>query len=507
MNPAEWLLRTARLSPDRPALFSGETVVASYGAFAERAGALAARLAEAGVAPGDRVAVFARNCPEYLIALYGIWHLGAVAVPINAKLHPREAAWIIGDSDAHVCFISADMAGEMASALEGAPCALWPLGDLPQTGAAARPYPTLPSDEIWLFYTSGTTGRPKGVMLTALNLTLMTLGYLADVDEVSAEDAILYAAPMSHGAGLYNFVHVMRGARHVVPLSGGFEAEEVLDLGESVGNISMFAAPTMVRRLVDAARGRAAFEGIKTVIYGGGPMYLADIVEAVEVMGPRFVQIYGQGECPMAITSLSRAEVADRASPNWKARLGSVGRAQSGVRLRIARADGSEAAVGEIGEVLVQGAPVMAGYWTGHSNGAESTAKAIREGWLWTGDMGALDADGYLTLHDRSKDVIISGGSNIYPREVEEVLLTHPAVHEVSVIGRPDAEWGEDVVAFICLRAGADVTEAELDALCLANIARFKRPKGYYFVPDLPKNNYGKVLKGALREQLREMTK
>lgn len=395
----------------------------------------------------------------------------------------------------------------MASALEGTPCALWPLGDLPQTGAAARPYPTLPSDEIWLFYTSGTTGRPKGVMLTALNLTLMTLGYLADVDEVSPEDAILYAAPMSHGAGLYNFVHVMRGARHVVPLSGGFEAEEVLDLGESVGNISMFAAPTMVRRLVDAARGRATFDGIKTVIYGGGPMYLADIVEAVEVMGPRFVQIYGQGECPMAITSLSRAEVADRASANWKARLGSVGRAQSGVRLRIARADGSEAAVGEIGEVLVQGAPVMAGYWTGHSNGAESTAKAIRDGWLWTGDMGALDADGYLTLHDRSKDVIISGGSNIYPREVEEVLLTHPAVHEVSVVGRPDAEWGEDVVAFICLRDGADVTEAELDALCLANIARFKRPKCYYFVPDLPKNNYGKVLKGALREQLKEMIK
>ena len=502
MNPAEWLWRTARLSPDRPALLSGETVVASYGTFAERAGALAARLAGAGVAPGDRVAVFAKNCPDYLIALYGIWYLGAVAVPINAKLHPREAAWIIGDSAAQVCFVSGDVAPDLAEALEGAPCALWPLGDLPETGAAAAPYPIQPSDEIWLFYTSGTTGRPKGVMLTALNLTIMSLGYLADVDEVSPQDAILYAAPMSHGAGLYNFVHVMRGARHVVPLSGGFEADEVLDLGESVGNISMFAAPTMVRRLVDAARGRVGFDGIKTVIYGGGPMYLADIVEAVEVMGPRFVQIYGQGECPMAITSLSRAEVADRTSPNWKARLGSVGRAQSGVRLRIARADGSKAGAGEIGEVLVQGAPVM----TGYSNGAETTAKAIRDGWLWTGDMGALDADGYLTLHDRSKDVIISGGSNIYPREVEEVLLTHQGVHEVSVVGRPNADWGEDVVAFVTLREGANVTEAELEALCLANIARFKRPKSYYFVPDLPKNNYGKVLKGALRDRLAGMT-
>jgi len=176
------------------------------------------------------------------------------------------------------------------------------------------------------------------------------------------------------------------------------------------------------------------------------------------------------------------------------------------VRLRILRADGTEAATGEVGEVAVQGALVMAGYWTGHSNGAESTAKAIRDGWLMTGDMGALDADGYLTLHDRSKDVIISGGTNIYPREVEEVLLTHPDVHEVSVVGRPDPEWGEDVVAFVVFRPGAAVPEAELDALCLANIARFKRPKSYYVVPELPKNNYGKVLKNALRDQLKEMT-
>ena len=506
MNPAEWLQRTATVFPDRPALLLGEAIIASYGDFADRVARLAHWLRGEGVASGDCVAIFATNCPEYLVALYGIWHVGAVAVPINAKLHPREAAWIIGDADARLCFVSGDHADDLAEVLQADYCKLQLVTDLPTLPAPEKsaPHPTQPQDITWLFYTSGTTGRPKGVMLTALNLTLMTLGYLADVDDVGPDDAILYAAPMSHGAGLYNFVHVLRGARHVVPASGGFDAAEVLDLGERVGGISMFAAPTMVRRLVDAARDRASFDGIKTVVYGGGPMYLADIIEAVELMGPRFVQIYGQGECPMAITALSRAEVADRASPNWKARLGSVGRQQSGVRLRIARPDGSDAPAGEIGEVLVQGAPVMAGYWTGYEQGCESTAKAIRDGWLWTGDMGVLDADGYLTLHDRSKDVIISGGSNIYPREVEEVLLTHPAVHEVSVIGRPNAEWGEEVVAFVVRKPGATVSEAELDTLCLQAIARFKRPKSYCFVPDLPKNNYGKVLKGALRDQLRE---
>jgi acyl-CoA synthetase (AMP-forming)/AMP-acid ligase II len=505
MNPAEWLHRTARACPDRPALFTGQALVANYRDFARQAAALAGWLGTEGVAPGDRVAIFATNCVEYLIALYGIWHAGAVAVPINAKLHPREAAWIIGDAEAQMCLVSPGLMADLSAAVGDARCRFRDITNL-ACGCelpAGAPFPTRADDVIWLFYTSGTTGRPKGVMLTALNLTLMTLGYLADVDDVSSDDAILYAAPMSHGAGLYNFVHVLRAARHVVPDSCGFDAQEVLALSAGVGQISMFAAPTMVRRLVDAARDHGGFDGIKTVVYGGGPMYLADIIDAVDVMGPRFVQIYGQGECPMAIASLTRAEIVDRTSANWKARLGSVGRAQSGVRLRIARPDGTELPVGEIGEVLVQGATVMAGYWTGYSNGTDSPAKAIRDGWLWTGNMGAMDVDGYLTLHDRSKDVIISGGSNIYPREVEEVLLTHPGVHEVSVIGRPDVEWGEAVVAFVVPRPGQMVTEAELDALCLATIARFKRPKSYFFVPELPRNNYGKVLKGTLRDQFR----
>lgn len=511
MNPAEWLLRTAQMIPHHLALVQGETVVADYAEFAERAGRFASALLRDGVEPGERVAIFAKNCTAYLEALYGIWQAGAVVVPINAKLHGREAAWIIADSGAHYCCVTADLLPDVQAhvpdnlnliQLDGPEGASWLA--LHEALEPLAPYPTRPDDLIWLFYTSGTTGKPKGVMLTAGNLTLMTLSYVSDVDRVDPSDAILYAAPMSHGAGLYNFVHVIHGARHVVPDSGGFDAGEVLDLAARLRNVSMFAAPTMVRRLVDAARTRDnPGDGIKTIVYGGGPMYLADIIEAVDVMGPRFVQIYGQGECPMAITSLRREMVADRDHPDWRRRLVSVGTAQSTIRIRIEKSDGSTASPCETGEILVQGALVMAGYW----NNPQATAQAIRDGWLWTGDMGALDAQGYLTLYDRSKDVIISGGTNIYPREVEEALLLHPDVEEVSVIGHPDPEWGEEVVAVLVVRSGAQVTAKAMDDHCLSQIARFKRPKRYVFAAELPKNNYGKVVKTILREHLLKDTR
>jgi long-chain acyl-CoA synthetase len=325
----------------------------------------------------------------------------------------------------------------------------------------------------------------------------MSLCYLADVDEVDPADAVLYAAPISHGAGLYNFIHVRKGCRHVVPLSGGFDADEVLTLARQTGPVSMFAAPTMVQRLVLAARVRGETgEGIKTIVYGGGPMYLEDIKAAMAVMGQRFVQIYGQGESPMTITALSRAHHADTAQPRHLARLASVGIAQSAVSVRVTAADGRLCAAGEVGEVEVRGPPVMLGYW----NNPKATAETLVDGWLRTGDVGHLDEDGFLTLSDRSKDVIISGGTNIYPREVEEVLLAHPSVREVSVIGVPDPEWGENVVAYVVCAAGESLDSAALDAHCLAHIARFKRPKRYVQLAELPKNNYGKVLKTALRE-------
>jgi len=364
---------------------------------------------------------------------------------------------------------------------------------------AAAPLARETDDLAWLFYTSGTTGRPKGVMLSHGNLMAMSLCYFADVDQVTPQDAILYAAPISHGAGLYNFPHVRMGARHVVPESGGFDADEVLALGKQLQNVAMFAAPTMVRRLVDAAKKHGENgDGLRTIVYGGGPMYLADIRDAIATMGQRFVQIYGQGESPMTITALSREWHSRTDDPRYLERLASVGPAQSVISVRITDADGNPLPAGETGEVEAKGAAVMLGYW----NNPKATADTLKNGWLRTGDVGRLDADGFLTLSDRSKDVIISGGTNIYPREVEEALLTHADVREVSAIGVPHPEWGEIVVACVVLEDGATANDQVLDAHCLASIARFKRPKRYVYLPSLPKNNYGKVLKTSLREMM-----
>ncbi|HMQ57611.1 MAG TPA: AMP-binding protein [Rhizobiaceae bacterium] len=505
MNLACWLARSGTLNATSPALLLGGHVLADYRTFARRAAAIGHGLAgHHGVRPGDRVAILAKNCTEYLEALWGIWFAGAVAVPVNAKLHAREASWIIENAEASLVFVTEALGSALAPHLPQCCKAVVDLHAhdfeaLRSFDPLAGPVGRAADDLAWLFYTSGTTGKPKGVTITHGNLHAMAFAYLADVDTVTAADAALYAAPMSHGAGLYCIQHVLKAARHAVPESGGFEADEIFRDAAALGSVHMFAAPTMVRRLVDAAKVSGANgEGLRTIVYGGGPMYLADIVEAVDVLGNRFCQIYGQGESPMTITALPRASVSDRAHPRWRERLASVGTAQSCVELRIGDADGRPLAAGESGEIMVRGTPVMAGYW----RNPQATAAALQDGWLKTGDVGSLDEDGYLTLKDRSKDVIISGGTNIYPREVEEALLTHPAVREVSVIGAPDAEWGEAVVAFVVLSPGADPGVPALDQHCLQQIARFKRPKVWRFVAELPKNNYGKVLKTELRTLL-----
>jgi acyl-CoA synthetase (AMP-forming)/AMP-acid ligase II len=507
MNLSEWLMRSATRSPLAPALLTGTHVVADYAGFAKRVMHLAGGLRNRfGIGPGDRVALFLANRVEYLELFYAIWFAGAVAVPINQKLHAKEAAWIVGDAEAKVVFVDDDGGEGLVPLLKDAVgherAVVVGSADfeaLRRSEAPGMPVPRHRDDLAWLFYTSGTTGKPKGVMLSNGNLHAMAFSYFVDVDGVLPTDAALYAAPLSHGAGLYNFMHVLRGSRHVVPESGGFDSAEILSLGATLDGVSMFAAPTMVRRLVEHAKSTGGDgKGLRTIVYGGGPMYVADIEEAVAVMGPRFVQIYGQGESPMTITALQRDLVADRSHPRWRDRLASVGRAQAVVEVQVADESGRVLPPGETGEILVRGEAAMQGYW----RNPEATAKTLRDGWLWTGDVGVMDEEGFLTLKDRSKDVIISGGTNIYPREVEEALLLHETVAEVSVIGRPHADWGEEVVAFVVAKPGCIIETSALDSHCLEHIARFKRPKAYHVVEALPKNNYGKVLKAELRTWL-----
>jgi long-chain acyl-CoA synthetase len=494
MNLAAWMARAGRAYGNLPALAVGAHTVRTYAAAAQRTAALAAGLrGRMGVAAGDRVAIFAKNSPEYVETLFAIWHAGLVAVPINNKLHAGEVAYILENSDTRLVFGSADLAATIADANKaGAPAIAFDSRAFAALmGEETAPlHAAAPDDLAWLFYTSGTTGQPKGAMLSHRNLQAMTLGYFGSVGRVRPGDAILHAAPMSHGSGLYILPHVAMAAAHVVPESGGFDPAEVFEMIAQWPGTSMFAAPTMVKRLIRYG-GKVDPTNLKALIYGGGPMYVEDAQAALARLGPRLVQIYGQGESPMTITCLERETIADETHPRRLERLGSVGLPFPNVEIRIGDAADDPCPVGDVGEVLVRGDPVMLGYW----RNPQATAETLRNGWLHTGDVGALDEDGYLTLKDRSKDLIISGGSNIYPREVEEVLLRHPKVEEVSVIGRRDAEWGEVVVAYVV----GEAAPAELDALCLERMARFKRPKDYVRIDALPKNNYGKVLKTELR--------
>ncbi|HEX2215825.1 MAG TPA: AMP-binding protein [Xanthobacteraceae bacterium] len=497
MNLALWLHRAGLSHGERPATAHGARVVRTYAQLAERAARLAGALrTRFGLAPGERVAIAAKNSPDYVELMYGIWHAGLAAVPANARLHGLELAYILEHSGARVCFASAGLDEAIASHAPKGLQRLIRVGSAEYEALFASdpiaPEPRDGGDLAWLFYTSGTTGRPKGAMLTHRVLAWACHAYLAEVDHVAPGDPVLHAAPMSHGSGMYIMPHVARLGVNVVTESGGFEPEEVLRSFDAWPRTSMFAAPTMIKRLVEC-NANCNPQNIRTIVWGGAPMYVEDALAALNRFGPRFAQIYGQGEAPMTITTLSKQDIADREHSRWRERLASAGRPYACLDVIVGDAEGRPLPVGETGEILCRGDVVMAGYW----NNPQSTAQTIRNSWLATGDVGVFDADGYLTLKDRSKDLIISGGSNIYPREIEEVLLKHERVREVSVIGRGDAQWGEIVVAYVVGEASAQ----ELDALCLASIARFKRPKDYVFVDALPKNNYGKILKTELRER------
>ena len=500
MNIAGLLVNAARTWGDRPALTLGQTVRLDYAGLARAVAGLAGGLrGRFGLVPGDRVLLAMTNSADYLTILFACWQAGLLAVPVNAKLHPREIGDIARDATARLVFATADLAQGVAAELPGLPLILPGSADFARmTAQDALPlHAGQPTDPAWIFYTSGTTGRPKGALLTHRNLLAMTIAYLADVDHLTPRDALLHLAATSHASGLFGLSFVARGAAHVLPESGGYDPAETAAIIAAQDSVTFFAPTTLLNRMAgDAAMQAAPRHHIRTVLTGAGPVYAADIRRALASFGPRLWNGYGQGESPCTITAMSQPMIAAAAAAGDDGRLTSVGIARSGIALRIARPDGTEAAPDEVGEVLVQGDTVMAGYL----GQPDATDAALRGGWLHTGDLGRLDARGHLHLTDRKKDVIITGGMNVSAREVEEVLLTHPGVAEVAVIGVRDARWGESVLALIVPCPGPAPTADALDALCLDRLARFKRPKRYELVATLPRNAAGKVLKAALRD-------
>ena len=492
MNIAGLLTEGIAQAGDRIALAQGPRSL-TYPALGDRVTRLAGGLARLGLERGDRIVLLMPNRPELVESLWAAFHGGFVAVPVNWHLHPDEVGYIVRHCRA-AAVVASD---ETAAATRTLPSAVRVIRvartDGSNTGhdyedvLAPGPSPaadTAPDDPAWLFYTSGTTGRPKGATLTHRNLAAMTEAYHHDLDPVAEGSIYLHAAPLTHGSGLYLLPSTARGATQVIAPGTRFSAGDfVALLEEHQVTHAAFLAPTMLRRVVDEARGRT-LPSLRSIVVGGAPLYQEDLRAAVDVFGPIVVQMYGQGEAPMTISVMPASEALDHP--------GSCGRAYHNVEIRIADPAGEPVPDGADGEVLVRGDVVMRGYW----DDPDATATTLAKGWLHTGDIGHFDA-GYLHLTDRAKDVIITGGSNVYPREVEEVLLTHPAVREAAVIGVPDPEWGESVRAFVV--ATGDPAPGELIQHCRSRLASFKKPREVILVTELPKNAAGKILKRELR--------
>jgi long-chain acyl-CoA synthetase len=510
VNTFAFLAKAARERPDAPALVWGAERH-TYADFRDRALAVGGGLRALGLEPGDRVAFALANSPRVLEVVFGCFAAGLVVVPINARLHPREMAYIVESSGAralvhgpefedgvveHVAPIAALAHRFCADGTASAAPAYEVLLD-PAT-ALAQHHQADPTDVAWLFYTSGTTGRPKGATWTHRTIRTVVMNYLADVHGIQRGDVVIHAAPMSHGSGIVALPAVARGATNVILDTASFDPRVLFQLIQDhrASHVAFLAPTQIVRCLEEHEPGAYDLSSLVSICYGGAPMYVEHLRRAVEAFGPVFDQIYGQGEAPITITGLPASEhvaLLEADDP----RIGSVGRIRTDVEAAVVDGDDRQLGPGEAGEVVVRGDVVMVGYW----QDPEATAEALRGGWLHTGDIGYFDDDGYLFLMDRAKDVVITGGNNVYPREVEEVLLAHPDVAMAVVFGIPDDYWGEAVHAVVVREPGADALTAEdLIAWCADHVAGYKKPKAIDFVAELPVSGYGKVLRREVRE-------
>ena len=495
MNFYSELERITKIQPKRSAIF-WEGGSLSYMDFCNIANSIGSALSKIfNLKKGEHVALVMENDHLFLPILFGIWKAGLTAVPINSKLHKKELAWIFENSDTKLIFCSKDKISDIHSNMPV-------IVNYSKEFIKTSTFEHLPhlktdvTDPAWIFYTSGTTGKPKGAVLTHRNLLFMSLAYFADVDSIDEKDIRLHAAPMTHGSGIYALPFILKGAKNYICQSN-FEPEEIFGLLSTEENISFFAAPTMVKRLSSHPMASTNLKGLKTLEFGGAPMYLSDTKIALEIFGNTLYQLYGQGEAPMTITNITKAMYSDKRKPYYKELLISAGISRTACSVEVVDSNWNPVSLGEVGEIITKSDCVMKEYYKNE----EATKKALRNGWLLTGDLGSIDQHGILTIKDRSKDMVITGGMNVYPREIEDVLLLHPDVKEGAVIGLEDDKWGEIIVAVLVLQKRRKNIVQILDNLCLQNLARFKRPKKYYFKEELPKNNYGKILKTHIRKE------
>jgi len=468
----------------------------SWGALEARARAAAGGLAARGIGAGERILLHARNSPALLETMWAAWMLGAVWVPTNFRLTPSEVAYLAESSGAAAHIVDAAFPEHAAAARAANPAMRLEVALGGEEGLAwealtaaqplARPADVGRDHPAWFFYTSGTTGRPKAAVLTHGQMQFVVNNHLADLMPGTTErDVSLVVAPLSHGAGVHALVQAPRGAASVLLAGERFAVEEAWRLVERHRVTNMFTVPTILAMLTrHDAVDRVDHSSLRYVIYAGAPMYRADQRHAQEKLGEVLVQYYGMGEVTGAITVLppSLHSLDDAAMA-----VGSCGYPRTGMDVAILD-----------GEICVRGPGVFAGYF----NNPEADAKAFADGWFHTGDLGHMDARGFVYITGRASDMYISGGSNVYPREIEEALLTHPAVAEACVVGLPHPKWGESGVAVLVTRA--PVAEAELLAHVEGRLARYKLPARFVFWPELPKSGYGKVTKREVKRMLED---
>lgn len=464
----------------------------TYKEFLVRANALAAYFHEAGFKKGDRIGILMSNRIEHIELDIAVSLAGLVKVPLNYRLHPKELKYMIHDSDLSLLIGEKDLLDTIGT---GVPL-LYMGKDFERTVAQYEGQSfteQVAEDDLFaIMYTSGTTGNPKGVMLSHRNIIAGALS-LAQVCEVDYQDVIGHVAPLTHGANFLSHVAWLFGLTQVV--YNKFEPEEFLD-GLVEDKISvLFLVPTMVNLMIQHPNFDASkLATVKSINMAGSPIAASKLQEALDKAGNIFVETYGQVEAPMCITMMPRNEIHKR--------LDSCGRIGVFVDVKIVDDENNEVPYGEVGEIIAKGSLVMQGYW----NNEKATNETLRDGWLHTGDLGRRDEAGYVYIVDRKKDVIISGGVNIYPREVEEVLNLHAGVKETCVVGVPDDKWGENIVAFVVPNGREEVTVESLIDLCKENLASFKKPKEVFVVEELPKSSYGKILKREMKTQHTEVS-